>query len=168
MTDDDKKTCTDNDALWAFATQDVTPLLKKSQKIVKKPQQTPQVRPRLIQPTIIIQPKIAQARDIDKRTQQKLTRGKMPIEAVLDLHGYTQDDAYTHLHHFILKSSHHNLRCVLVITGKGRAGKGILKARLSDWLDAPSLRPIILQTTPARDHHGGGGAFYIFLRRNRS
>ena len=53
---------------------------------------------------------------------------------------------------------------MLVITGKGRLGVGILRARLFDWIADPSLRPFIAGYAQAHPRHGGAGATYIFLR----
>ena len=58
-------------------------------------------------------------------------------------------------------------RCVLVITGKGRMGAGVLRSRLSDWIGDPALRPIIAGHATAHARHGGEGATYIFLRTPR-
>lgn len=115
---------------------------------------------------------------LDRKTEQKLVRGKMPIEAILDLHGMTQDMAHRHLDRFITQSYHAGKRCVLVITGKGsldhqgdvlvseRRERGVLKARLPDWLAMTPLSDVVLKHTPATSKHGGGGAFYIYLKNN--
>lgn len=117
---------------------------------------------------------------LDRRTDDKLRRGKMPIEAVLDLHGMTQEQAHMALDRFILGSYQAGKRCVLVITGKGsrdaaeagyvvseRREKGVLKARLPDWLAMMPLRDIVLKHVSAAKTHGGDGAFYIYLKNNR-
>ena len=64
---------------------------------------------------------------------------------------------------------------MLVITGKGRAPDGglqpqrhgILRHSVPHWLGAPPLAARILQVAPAHQRHGGGGAYYVYLRRRR-
>jgi DNA-nicking Smr family endonuclease len=164
------KDITPNDVgLWDLAMQDVTPLVGRDSMADLKPLPPKiRVKNRASAPVMASPYLPSQARDLDKSTQKKLSRGEMQIEAVLDLHGYTQDDAYAALNPFILQAYHAGLRCVLVITGKGRDGAGVLKSRLQDWLDSPLLRPVVLQVKPAQAKHGGGGAFYVLIRRARS
>ncbi|MCB1538697.1 MAG: Smr/MutS family protein [Alphaproteobacteria bacterium] len=90
----------------------------------------------------------------------------MPIEAVLDLHGYGQMDAREALHGFLAQAWARAARCVLVITGKGLRNEGVLRTRLPEWLADGAVRRMVLAHAPARAH-GGAGAFYILLRRRR-
>ena len=57
------------------------------------------------------------------------------------------------------------MRAVLVITGKGASGDGVLRRRTPEWLAAPSLRSIIAGYSQADRRHGGEGALYIALKR---
>ncbi|MEL7488650.1 MAG: Smr/MutS family protein [Pseudomonadota bacterium] len=69
---------------------------------------------------------------------------------------------------FIEQASAHGARCVLVITGKGGAGfkeRGVLHRRFPEWVNAPALRERISRVAPAHVRHGGGGAWYVFLKR---
>lgn len=103
----------------------------------------------------------------DLSGQRKIRRGQNEIDARLDLHGHTQDTAHRELIEFLLRQSGNGARCVLVITGKGRLGTGILRTRLFDWIAHPDLRPFIAGYAPAHPRHGGAGATYIFLRSKR-
>ncbi|MBK7362258.1 MAG: Smr/MutS family protein [Micavibrio sp.] len=108
-------------------------------------------------------------RGVDKRTAQKLERGKMVIEGTLDLHGMNQQEARTALARFIKSSYERGRRCVLVITGKGNQDKpGVLKARVPEWLNEAPLEELVLKTAQAKQHDGGLGAIYVLLRRSRS
>lgn len=105
---------------------------------------------------------------LDRRSDRRLRRGDMEIEARLDLHGHTRDAAYEMLCRFIAGQAGQGRRCVLVITGKGRGeGPGVLRAALPGWLGAPPLRDDVLRFYPAQPRDGGEGAFYILLRRRR-
>jgi DNA-nicking Smr family endonuclease len=103
----------------------------------------------------------------DLSGQRKIRRGQNEIDARLDLHGHTQDTAHRELVEFLLRQAGNGARCVLVITGKGRLGTGILRSRLFDWIADPQLRPFIAGYAAAHPRHGGAGATYIFLRSKR-
>ena len=94
----------------------------------------------------------------------------MPIDARLDLHGMPGVAARLAVMEFLQTGYRRGWRCVLIITGKGgkRDGDGVLRQSLSHWLAEPSLRPIVLSIEGAQPRHGGGGAFYILIRRQRS
>jgi DNA-nicking Smr family endonuclease len=113
---------------------------------------------------------------MDRRRFERLRRGKITPDARLDLHGMTSERAHSALTGFVLDAHARGLRLLLVITGKGRPGDpgtviperhGILRHSLPHWLAAPPLGARVLQVAPAHQRHGGGGAFYVYLRRSR-
>ena len=112
---------------------------------------------------------------MDAKAYGKLTRGKLNPEARLDLHGMTMLEAHPVLQNFILGSAQLRRRLVLVITGKGKSKSdggliperhGVLRHNVPIWLRQAPLANVILQITSAHQRHGGGGALYIYLRRN--
>jgi len=109
---------------------------------------------------------------LDHAMLRQLKSGDMPIDKTLDLHGFTEAEAHRQLIS-VLQSAYRNAqRCVLVITGKGiHSGIdtiGILKESLPLWCQQTPLNSKILAFVSARPKHGGSGAFYIFLRRNKT
>ncbi len=107
---------------------------------------------------------------VDKRTATRFRRGLMPIDATLDLHGHTQNSARAALAGFLRAHRAAGRRCVLVVTGKGLKDDwsvGALRQALPGWLNAPDLRRLILAYCHAQPHHGGSGAVYILLKRER-
>jgi DNA-nicking Smr family endonuclease len=104
---------------------------------------------------------------VDRRTAERVRRGRYPVEARLDLHGMTQDEAHRALLGFIAAARAGGRRCVLVITGHGRLSGGVLKVAAPRWLAEPSLRDHVLALAAARPQHGGAGALYVLLRRAR-
>ncbi|HCP00140.1 MAG TPA: hypothetical protein DIT35_01485 [Rhodospirillaceae bacterium] len=105
---------------------------------------------------------------VDRRTADRFRRGKVPIEARLDLHGLYQGAAHDALTHFITECAAQGKRCVLVITGRGsREGSGVLRERLPQWLNQPPVRGYVLAFTFSRPQHGGYGAVYVLLKRKR-
>lgn len=107
----------------------------------------------------------------DPRLDRLAGRGRVEIDAVLDLHGHTQGTARTALHRFISAGHASGARCLLVITGKGagasepHSGRGVLRARFSDWINEEPVREFVSRAANAHQRHGGGGAFYVFLKR---
>jgi len=123
---------------------------------------------------------------VDRRTEERLKKGRMQIEARLDLHGMTQVQAHAALADFTERCQRAGMRCVLVITGKGGSGKdrsgkdrpdkggrlpgdgpGILRRAVPEWLRQPPNGPRVLRFFPAKPRDGGEGALYVLLRRER-
>ena len=109
------------------------------------------------------------AADLDRRTMDKLRKGGMRPEGRLDLHGMTADHALSALNSFLADAQGNGKRCVLVITGKGsmKEGGGIIRRELPSWLNARGNRSRLLGFAGAQPADGGGGAFYVLLKRRR-
>ncbi len=102
---------------------------------------------------------------IEPRRHHRIAKAREPIAARLDLHGLTQDRAKAVLEGFLARAWDEGARAVLVITGKGVQGDGILKRRTPEWLGAPHLAHIVAGISDAARHHGGEGALYVALKR---
>jgi len=102
---------------------------------------------------------------IEPRRHHRIARGRDQIGARIDLHGMTQDRARAALISFLFDAQDEGLRAVLVITGKGVSGEGVLRRRFPEWLAEPELRKIVAGLSTAERHHGGEGAFYVALKR---
>ncbi|MGQ9364862.1 Smr/MutS family protein [Azospirillum sp. ST 5-10] len=107
--------------------------------------------------------------DMDRRSADRLRRGRMEIDGRIDLHGMTQAQAHGALAAFVHRCWHEGRRCVLVITGKGSFSPegGVLRRAVPRWLADPPLRPMILAVQPAQPMHGGEGALYVLIKRRR-
>ena len=104
---------------------------------------------------------------IDRLSARKLHTGKLPIDSRIDLHGMNQAQAQAQLTRFLFSASERGDRTVLVITGKGKAGQGILRNQVPFWLKQPPLEGLIVAIDHAVKRDGGAGAFYIRLKRKR-
>jgi DNA-nicking Smr family endonuclease len=108
---------------------------------------------------------------IDRRSKQKLARGTQAIDARIDLHGRTQDEAHVALLRFLHRAQANGAKTVLVITGKGGrsdSGRGVLKRQVPMWLALPEFRALVVGFGDAAIGHGGEGALYVRVRRIRS
>tara|TARA_B100000674_G_scaffold403137_1_gene349232 strand:+ start:128 stop:550 length:423 start_codon:yes stop_codon:yes gene_type:complete len=98
----------------------------------------------------------------------------------IDLHGYTLDDANKIIENFIKQAFSQNIHKLIVVTGKGLHSQnekdpyvskdlGILKYSIPEFLsNNKSLNELIHDITDAKIEDGGAGAFYIFLKKNKS
>jgi len=102
---------------------------------------------------------------IQKQVMRKLRRGQFSVEAELDLHGMTVNDAKKALSLFLAECSARRRRCARIIHGKGLGSKDkrpIIKIKLNHWLQQ---RNEVLAFCSARPVDGGTGAAYVLLRQ---
>ncbi len=101
---------------------------------------------------------------LERNHDKKTRRGRVVIDAKIDLHDMTQIQARPALSRAIIRASNRNHKCVLVVTGKGIRGEGVLRRNFTAWIDAPDIRPLIATYAQAHIRHGGSGAWYVFLK----
>ncbi len=101
---------------------------------------------------------------VSRLALRRLRRGYWGIQAQLDLHGFTRDEARLELTAFLDDSHRRGFRCVRVIHGKGLSSRNhepVLKARIGGWL---AERNDVLAFCQARPEDGGSGAVVVLLR----
>jgi DNA-nicking Smr family endonuclease len=106
--------------------------------------------------------------DVPVDVVRKLRRGRMPIDAQLDLHGMKVPEARAQLELFLRTMRSRGERCVLVIHGKGEhspRGAGVLRGEIAAWLSQGSSSEHIAAFATAQRDDGGEGAVYVLLRR---
>ena len=158
-----------------------TPTPKPKKRVFDAVPQTilgPPSKPRTqvsLTPSVSVQVAGAQVQ-MDRKAYGQMTRGKLRPEGKIDLHGMTLDRAHPALTRFILGAQGQGKRLVLVVTGKGKQRDdggpipvrfGVLRHQVPHWLSIPPLSSAILQVTQAHLRHGGGGAYYVYLRKGR-
>ena len=106
---------------------------------------------------------------IDKKTSFKIRS--------IDLHGYTLEEANKSIEEFIIKSYHEKINKLIVVTGKGIHSNNeknpyvskdlsILKYSVPEFVsNNKNLMKVIYEIKDAKMEGGGGGAFYIFLKK---
>jgi DNA-nicking Smr family endonuclease len=97
----------------------------------------------------------------------------------IDLHGYTLEQANKSIENFIIKSYQEKINKLIVVTGKGIHSQNekdpyvskdlsILKYSVPEFIsNNKNLMKIIYEMKDAKIEDGGGGAFYIFLKKNK-
>ena len=110
-----------------------------------------------------------------KTSQQKFFKVKS-----IDLHGYTLEEANRTIEKFIYKSFEEKINKLIVVTGKGLHSQNeqdpyvskdlsILKHSVPEFIENnQSLMNIINEIKDASIEDGGSGAFYIFLKKNKT
>ena len=98
----------------------------------------------------------------------------------IDLHGYSLEEANNSIENFIVASYQENINKLIVVTGKGIHSQNekdpyvskdlsILKYSVPEFIsNNKNLMKIIYEMKDAKIEDGGGGAFYIFLKKNKS
>jgi len=111
---------------------------------------------------------------LERRYRRRVADGRIPVEAVLDLHGMTQAQAHVALYRFLVGAQRRGSRLVMVVTGKGTrernrradaAESGVLRRAVPFWLRDGAMRAIVIGFEEAALGHGGTGALYVRLRR---
>lgn len=158
--------------LWSHVASTVRPrpgmALPTAEVVTAKPKIDPRAAPAHLPVATAPRPKrpgIAPPPDpIEPGRKRRIVRGRDPLEARIDLHFMTHDRARAALESFLLRAHAEGVREVLVITGKGTLGEGILRRQTPEWLAAPPLRAIVAGVSKADRRHGGEGALYVALK----
>ena len=110
----------------------------------------------------------------------KIKTGNTTKIRSIDLHGYTLEEANKAIEEFIIKSFEEKINKLIVVTGKGihsdverdpyvSKDLSILKYSVPEFIsNNQNLNNLINEITDAKIEDGGSGAFYIFLKKNKS
>lgn len=170
-------------ALWRTVTRTVSPLRRPRKEHVPtdagaeakhKPVTRPAPPPHPVAAVTrkqVLKPQQPTLAPLDRRSKQKLARGTQGIDARIDLHGRTQNEAHSALLRFLQRAQSMGAKTVLVITGKGGgrdSERGVLKRQVPMWLALPEFRTLVVGFGDAAIGHGGEGALYVRVRRSRT
>ena len=168
-----RKARPDETRLWAVVASTVRPLPGR-----RAPQPEAETPGETTAPSVVLKPyapaahqnrpkAASQSRpgDIEPGRKRRLARERDPLTFRLDLHGLNQDRARAALTGFLLRAQAEGERAVLVITGKGFQGEGVLRRFAPEWLADPALRGVVAGVSEAHRRHGGEGALYVALKR---
>mgnify|MGYP001817831741 CR=1 FL=1 len=156
---------------------------KSKQPAPMKPPAPPAKPQQTIKPKAPLPPPVTPSlTGLDRRTSQRLSRGQVEVDSRIDLHGESVETARFKLRNFLSHARARGDRTVLVITGKGSSGfarhtlhgashfhaperQGRLRRAATQWFHDAEFSHLISGFQPAHPKHGGGGAFYVRLRR---
>ncbi|ODP39486.1 Smr/MutS family protein [Sphingomonas turrisvirgatae] len=179
-------------ALWARVIASVTPL-KRETSMAAPPPPPPPPRPSppsapiaskpvakapkgRVPPPRLPAPKAAapRAATLDGGWDRRLSRGLVSPESSIDLHGHTLSSAHALLDRGLDRAILQGDRVLLLITGKPPRpeserphARGAIRAAVGDWLAASRHADRIAAVRNAHPRHGGQGALYIVLRRDK-
>jgi DNA-nicking Smr family endonuclease len=185
---------TEEAELWARVAQTVKPLAGRNLPAVDRPRAVSSAKPKARDIDDIAafakamaspprtraapEPVRKPAPSLDRQTldsswERKLGRAAVSPDFTLDLHGASLNAAHSRLDHGLAQARAMGARLVLVITGKPRpvdaadraSSRGVIRAKILDWLAAGVHAGAIAAIRPAHRKHGGAGALYIVLRR---
>ena len=121
------------------------------------------------------------------KSKEKVTNKDVVVSSVrttetktIDLHGYTLEDANKVINQFITKAYEDGISKLIVVTGKGihshnekdpyvSKDLSILKYSVPEFIENNDyLMKMIREITDAKIEDGGSGAFYIYLKKNKT
>ena len=118
------------------------------------------------------------------KANKMLRKGQVFIDKKIDFHGKILSQAEDEFQKTVIESYKHKKRCLLFVTGKGlhkqknlfddslkkspKLFYGKIREAFLEWVKKPELAKYILTTEKASFAHGGDGAFYVYLRKNKN
>lgn len=181
----------DEAALWKRVAATVTPIARRSVAPLV-PAAPPTVKPPRPQPRLSAPPaarapaplppprRTHSAATLDGHWDRRLRKGLVRPDMSIDLHGHTLASAQALLDDSIHRALIRGARVLLVVAGRLRPGadrlpqmhgdprpRGAIRASLPDWLAFSVHADQIVALRPAHVSHGGAGAVYVILRRDR-
>jgi DNA-nicking Smr family endonuclease len=176
----------DDAALWEKVAETASPLKRGRSAVAPKPAKLAppaKAKPERPAPVSAAPPPPAPkpvhkpaAAPLDRKTARELDKGRIEVEARLDLHGLRQRDAHTQLRRFLKTAQAKGLKHVLVITGKGASlsasrsfyaeeERGVLRNAVPHWLSGPEFAALVVSFSAAPRRLGGDGALYVRIRK---
>jgi DNA-nicking Smr family endonuclease len=173
-------------ALWRRVTASVRPIAPRV--VARKPAvpepatvEVPAPRPvRISQPQRVspaVSTRALPGETLDGGWDRRLSRGLVAPDRTIDLHGHTLVSAHGALDHALDRAVGDGARLILLVTGRpprpedrgmGQPRRGAIRAAIGDWLAGSRHAGRIAAVRNAHPRHGGAGALYIVLRRNRN
>ena len=110
-----------------------------------------------------------------------IKKGSFHIDKKIDFHGKSLLDSEERFNNTIIESYKSGQRCLLFVTGKGlfkskkleesdkpKLYHGIIRSSFIEWARSKKFSKYILSFEQASIEHGGDGAFYVYLRKNKN
>ena len=102
--------------------------------------------------------------ELDKKIKRQLKNKKTVFDAIIDLHGKTEEQACEIVKNFIKNSYFNNLKSIIIITGKGINSRGKLKLKTPIWLKSSEISKFVIGFETMPQNRGGEGVLYVKLK----
>ena len=149
LSDKDKK-------IWKFYTSNL--------KSIRRIDKSKIINPNTISTTDkVLKPNVTFTLDSKIKTNKN---NKLNFDAIIDLHGKTEVQAYESIKYFIKDCYFNNFKNILIVTGKGQNSKGKLKLKTPFWLKNEDLSKYVVGFETMPHNKGGAGALFVQLKIN--
>ena len=101
---------------------------------------------------------------LDNKTKKQINNRKLVFDAIIDLHGKTEAQAYRLIINFVKSCYSRNFKNIIIVTGKGVNSQGKLKLKTPIWLKGEKLSKFVVGFTSMPNNKGGEGALYVKLK----
>ena len=167
----------------------VTPIKKNNKLFRKKINDKNKVIKKKIKPTNIKSLEVKKKRETkhshfaleNVNIKKNIKKNILKIDKKIDFHGRGLLEAEETFSSTIVECFNKNKRCLLFVTGKGlfktkdhnynnepKLYHGVIRAAFFNWVKSKKFSKHILSFEQASIEHGGDGAFYVYLRKNKN
>ena len=148
ISDKDKKT-------WNFYVSNLKSI-KKTEKKTKYSSSNPQSFPRVLKSNIYFA--------LEAKVKKRLKSKNFFFDAIIDLHGKTEVQAYEIVKNFVKNSYLDEHKNIIIVTGKGINSQGKLKLKTPLWLKSEELSKFVVGFETMPNNKGGDGALFVKLK----
>ena len=141
--------------IWNFYTSNLN-LIKKTDKKKDYFSKSYPLISKVLKPNICF--------SLDPQTKKSIKNKKFGIDAIVDLHGKTEVQAYEIVKNFIKSCYFEELKNIIIITGKGINSQGKLKLKTPSWLKNEELSKFVVGFETMPNNKGGEGALFVKLK----
>ena len=162
--------------------------IKKNNRIKKEDSKTnyKSLKKKIVKHKKVINPNVSKVKKNSEFLLEKIDlkkgikKGSFHIDKKIDFHGKSLLESEEQFNNTIHESFSSGQRCLLFVTGKGlfksknydesdkpKLYHGIIRAAFVEWARSKKFSKYILSFEQASIEHGGAGAFYIYLRKNK-
>ncbi len=101
---------------------------------------------------------------LDSKIKKQMKSNRLNFDAIIDLHGKTEVQAYEAIKNFIKDCYFYNFKSIMIVTGKGLNGKGKLKLKAPLWLKSEDLSKYVVGFETMPHNKGGEGALFVQIK----
>ena len=101
---------------------------------------------------------------LNSKIKKQIKNNRLNFDAIIDLHGKTEIQAYELIKNFIKDCYFNNFKNIIIVTGKGPNNKGKLKLKTPLWLKTEVLSKYLVGFETMPHNKGGEGALFVRLK----